>query len=157
MSDASRTVTWRELDARTDRVARGLLAAGVKHGDLVTLGLPNTVDFIEACYGLWKIGATPQPISYRLPAAEAEAVMELADTPILIAGPSIESARRRFDIDDLLAMASARRSAGGHRGAGLEGADVRRFDRPAQADPVGRRGALHAGRASAAGARPAKT
>jgi bile acid-coenzyme A ligase len=106
VSDASRTVSWRELDRRTDRVARGLLAAGVKHGDLVTLGLPNTVDFIEACHGLWKIGATPQPISHRLPAAEAEAVMDLAETPILIAGPSIESARRRLDIDDLVALAS---------------------------------------------------
>jgi bile acid-coenzyme A ligase len=106
VSDANRTVTWLDLDRRTDRVARGLLAAGVKHGDLVTLGLPNTVDFIEACYGLWKIGATPQPISHRLPAVEAEAVMDLADTPILIAGSSIESARRRFDIDDLMAMSN---------------------------------------------------
>jgi bile acid-coenzyme A ligase len=105
VTDAARTVTWRELDRRTDRVAHGLLAAGVAHGDLVTLGLPNTVDFIEACYGLWKIGATPQPISHRLPAAEAEAVMDLAATPLLIAGPSIASDRRRCDIDDLLAMA----------------------------------------------------
>ena len=106
VTDATRTVTWRELDARTDRVARGLRSAGVEHGDLVTLGLPNTVDFIEACYGLWKIGATPQPISYRLPGAEAEAVMDLADTPLLIAGESIQAARRRFDIEDLLSMAT---------------------------------------------------
>ena len=104
VTDAARTVTWRDLDRRTNRVARGLLAAGVKHGDLVTLGLPNTVDFIEACHGLWKIGATPQPISYRLPPAEAEGVMELANTPILIAGGSIESARPRYDVPALLAL-----------------------------------------------------
>jgi bile acid-coenzyme A ligase len=106
VSDVTRTVTWRELDQRTNRVARGLLAAGVRHGDLVTLGLPNSVDFIEACYGLWKIGATPQPISHRLPAAEAEAVMALARTPLLIAGDSIESDRRRYSIEDLLAKSS---------------------------------------------------
>ena len=128
MSDASRTVSWRELDRRTDRVARGLLAAGVKHGDLVTLGLPNTVDFIEACHGLWKIGATPQPISHRLPAAEAEAVMDLAETPILIAGPSIESARRRLDIDDLVALASHDDPLEDTVGGGLEGPDVRGVD-----------------------------
>jgi bile acid-coenzyme A ligase len=90
VTDQHRTVTWAELHRRTNRIARGLEAAGVKQGDLVTVGLPNSVDFVEACYALWKIGATPQPISYRLPTAEAEAVMALAETPILIAGPTIE-------------------------------------------------------------------
>jgi bile acid-coenzyme A ligase len=104
VSDERRTVTWRELDRRSNRIARGLEAAGVKLGDLVTIGLPNSVDFVEACYGLWKVGATPQPISYRLPAAEAEAVMDLAQTPILLAGDTIESARPRFDVPALLAL-----------------------------------------------------
>jgi bile acid-coenzyme A ligase len=104
VTDAHRTVTWAELHARTNRLARGLEAAGVKLGDLVTLGLPNSVDFIEACYALWKVGATPQPISYRLPPAEAEAVMELARTPILIAGDSLASARPRYDIASLMAL-----------------------------------------------------
>jgi bile acid-coenzyme A ligase len=103
-TDEARTVAWSELDLRTNAIARGLVAAGVKQGDLVTVGLPNSVDFIEACYGLWKIGATPQPISWRLPAAEAEAVMELAQTPILIAGASLASDRPRHDIPALLAL-----------------------------------------------------
>jgi bile acid-coenzyme A ligase len=104
VTDVTRTVSWRELDERTDRIARALRTLGVGQGDLVTLGMPNTVDFIEACYGLWKIGATPQPISHRLPAAEAEAVMDLAATPLLIAGASVQSTRRRYDVNDLLAM-----------------------------------------------------
>ena len=104
VSDKDRTVTWAQLDARTDAVARGLLAAGVKHGDLVTIGLTNSVDFIEACWGLWKMGATPQPISHRLPQAEADAVMALAETPILIAGPSLQSERPRHDLPSLLAL-----------------------------------------------------
>ncbi|MGH7024641.1 MAG: AMP-binding protein [Caulobacteraceae bacterium] len=104
VTDQARTITWKELDARTNRIARGLEAAGVKHGDLVTVGLPNSVDFVEACYGLWKVGATPQPISFRLPPVEAEAVMELAATPILIAEAGFDSARRRHDIASLLAL-----------------------------------------------------
>src|SRR5271169_3030275 len=78
VSDERRTVTWKELDLRTNRIARGLEQVGVKQGDLVTIGLPNDAHFIEACYALWKVGATPQPISYRLPRHEAEAVMDLA-------------------------------------------------------------------------------
>jgi bile acid-coenzyme A ligase len=104
VSDQPRTVTWQELDRRTNRLARGLEAAGVRAGDLVTVGLPNSVDFIEACFGLWKAGATPQPISFRLPAHEAEAVMDLAQTPILIASDTIESARSRYDVPSLLAL-----------------------------------------------------
>jgi bile acid-coenzyme A ligase len=105
VSDERRTVTWGELDRRTNRIARGLEAAGVRQGDLVTIGLPNSVDYIEACFGLWKAGATPQPISFRLPAHEAEAVMDLAGTPILIAGESLASARPRYDVPALMALA----------------------------------------------------
>jgi len=104
ITDERRTVSWTELDRRTNRLARGLEAAGVRQGDLVTIGLPNSIEFIEAAYGLWKAGATPQPISWRLPAHEAEAVMALAGTPILIAKDTIESARPRFDVDALLAL-----------------------------------------------------
>ena len=107
ITDKDRTVTWAELDRRTDRIARGLEAVGVKLGDLVTIGLPNSVDFIEACYGLWKVGATPQPISHRLPAAEAVAVMELAETPILVASDSVVSDKPRYDVPALLAMADS--------------------------------------------------
>ena len=104
VTDQERTATWAELDRRTNRLARGLAAAGVREGDLVTIGLPNSVAFIEACYGLWKAGATPQPVSFRLPPAEAEAVMELAATPIVIAEETFESSRPRFDVAALLAL-----------------------------------------------------
>jgi len=104
VTDESRTVTWKALDLRTNAIARGLQAAGVKQGDLVTVGLPNGADFIEACHGLWKVGATPQPISWRLPAAEADAVMDLAQTPILIAGSSLAGDRPCYDVPALLAL-----------------------------------------------------
>ncbi|MDB5467069.1 MAG: putative fatty-acid--CoA ligase [Phenylobacterium sp.] len=79
------TLSYAELHRRTNRLARGLQALGVKHGDLVTLGLPNGVGFIEACYAIWKLGATPQPVSFRLPKGELGAIMALAKTPIVIA------------------------------------------------------------------------
>src|SRR5258706_3961908 len=104
LTDQHRTVTWAELDRRTNRLARALEKAGVKFGDLVTIGLPISADFIEACYGVWKVGATPQPISYRLPKAEADAVMDLAETPILIATDTIESSHPRYDVPALLAL-----------------------------------------------------
>jgi bile acid-coenzyme A ligase len=104
LTDETHTVTWAELDRRTNRIARALEKLGVRQGDLVTIGLPNSTEFLEAAYGIWKVGATPQPISWRLPAHEAEAVMDLAETKLLIATDSLQSARPRYDVAQLLAM-----------------------------------------------------
>ncbi len=61
------TLTFGELHKRSNRMARGLLKLGVKLGDFVTIAAPNSIGFLEADFALWKIGATPQPVSYRLP------------------------------------------------------------------------------------------
>ena len=97
------TLTYAELHRRTNRIARGLIAYGVKQGDLVTLGLPNSTGFIEACWAIWKVGATPQPISFRLPKAELEAIMDLAETPVVIGEFAHAVDRPLLGVDDLLA------------------------------------------------------
>jgi bile acid-coenzyme A ligase len=78
------TLSWRELHRRTNRMARGMATKGVKFGDFVTIALPNSAAFIEACYAVWKLGAVPQPVSSRLPLAELNAIVELANTPIVV-------------------------------------------------------------------------
>lgn len=79
------TITRRELDRRTNRLARAYEAMGVREGDLVTIGLPNSIEFYEAAIAAWKLGATPQPISARLPKFEQEQIVELAN-PSLVVG-----------------------------------------------------------------------
>jgi bile acid-coenzyme A ligase len=79
------TLTYGELHRRTNRIARGPQALGVKQGDLVTVGLPNSVGFVEACHAIWKLGATPQPVSFRLPKGELQAIVDLAKAPLVIA------------------------------------------------------------------------
>lgn len=80
-----RTVSRAEFDARTNRLARAYEMLGVKEGDLVTIGLPNGIEFYEACFATWKLGATPQPISARLPRLEREGIVEVA-RPSLVVG-----------------------------------------------------------------------
>jgi len=99
------TLTFSQLHRRSNRIARGLETFGVKLGDMVTIGLPNSVGFIEACWACWKLGATPQPVSWRLPQAELEAIVELANPPVVIALPGLEARDRpRVGIEDLLAL-----------------------------------------------------
>jgi bile acid-coenzyme A ligase len=78
-------ITWAELDASTNRLARAYEALGVKQDDFVTIALPNGIEFIEACVATWKAGATPQPISARLPKIERDQIVELGK-PTLVVG-----------------------------------------------------------------------
>ncbi len=78
-------VTWAELEERTNRLARAYEAHGVGQDDFVTIGLPNGVEFFEACFATWKLGATPQPISAKLPKLERDQIIELAK-PALVVG-----------------------------------------------------------------------
>jgi bile acid-coenzyme A ligase len=81
----SQTISRRELEARTNRLARVFGERGVTRDSFVTIGLPNGIGFYEATVAVWKLGATPQPISSRLPAAERSAIIELAN-PSLVVG-----------------------------------------------------------------------
>lgn len=81
--------TWAELEARTNRLARAYAALGVKADDFVTIALPNGCEFIEACLAVWKLGATPQPISARLPKFERDQIIELGK-PTLVVGVEAE-------------------------------------------------------------------
>lgn len=83
-------VTWAELEARTNRLARGYQSLGVEENDFVTIALPNGIQFFEACFAAWKLGATPQPVSARLPKYERDQIVELADPALVIGVPQGE-------------------------------------------------------------------
>ncbi|TVS08782.1 MAG: acid--CoA ligase, partial [Gammaproteobacteria bacterium] len=81
----SRTLTWSEFDARTNRLARAYAERGVQADDFVTIALPNGIAFFEATFATWKLGATPQPVSAKLPAAELGRLLEVGQ-PRLVVG-----------------------------------------------------------------------
>jgi bile acid-coenzyme A ligase len=85
ITDEWRSVTRLELDRRTNRLARAYEKLGVKPDAMVTIALPNAIEFYEAAIAAWKLGATPQPVSARLPFAERQAIVELAN-PALVVG-----------------------------------------------------------------------
>ena len=78
------TLTRRGLEQRSNRLARVYLDRGVAHGDYVVLALPNGIDFYVAFFAALKVGAVPMPLSYRLPAAERRAIVDLAEPALLV-------------------------------------------------------------------------
>jgi bile acid-coenzyme A ligase len=95
--------SWNELHRHSNRIARALEKRGVKQGDFLTIALPNGVEFVEACYAAWKLGAIPQPVSWRLPHAELKALVELAETPVVIGAPAEPVGVPALSISQLLA------------------------------------------------------
>ena len=57
--DVERTVTYGELDRRSDQIAAGLIRRGLRPGDPVILQVENSVVSVETWYGVLKAGAIP--------------------------------------------------------------------------------------------------
>ncbi len=87
LTDEQRTVTRAELDALANRTARALAQQGVGAGDVVTIALGNSVEFVATLIACWKLGATPQPVSAHLPKRELEAIIELAEPRVVVEAP----------------------------------------------------------------------
>lgn len=82
------------LEARANGRARQYESLGVGEGDLVTVALPNGIEFFEACLAAWKLGATPNPVSSRLPAAERRAIVATADPALVVGAEASEVGAR---------------------------------------------------------------
>ncbi|MBB3108625.1 2,3-dihydroxybenzoate-AMP ligase [Paenibacillus phyllosphaerae] len=54
-----RRLTYRELDARVDRLAAGFRALGIRPLERVVVQLPNIGEFIEVVFALFRLGALP--------------------------------------------------------------------------------------------------
>src|ERR1043166_1335081 len=55
--DSRGAITYRELQALADRCARGLLGLGIGRGDVISLQLPNWIEFAAAHLAATRIGA----------------------------------------------------------------------------------------------------
>lgn len=83
----SETLTRAELMEAGYNLAVHLAETGTRAGDMVTVAVPNSVDFFIAYVAIWRLGATPQPISSRLPQRELDAIIELANPSAIIGVP----------------------------------------------------------------------
>jgi bile acid-coenzyme A ligase len=89
LTQGGATLSRAALEARANRRARALAEMGVGEGDVVSIALPNDFEFIETTFALWKLGATPAPLSYRLPDIELAGIVELV-APKLVVGIAAE-------------------------------------------------------------------
>ncbi|MFC7430030.1 MULTISPECIES: amino acid adenylation domain-containing protein [unclassified Agrococcus] len=82
--DASGATTFAELGARVDRLAAGLAALGVAHGDRVAIAMPRTSDAIALVLGALRAGAVAVPVDVAYPDARIAQILDGADASVLV-------------------------------------------------------------------------
>ncbi len=82
---AERTVTWREFDRTTNRIARLLTARGVREGSTIVVGVWNSPEHLMVTAAAWKVGALMLPLRAILPAPERDGILELARPALVFA------------------------------------------------------------------------
>ncbi|HWF89108.1 MAG TPA: long-chain-fatty-acid--CoA ligase [Pyrinomonadaceae bacterium] len=91
---------YKEFEAAVMRTARMLVAKGVGKGDVVSLLLPNSVEYIIAYFACWQIGALAGPINSLLKSQEIAYVISNSEARALLVNseflPLIETIREEL-------------------------------------------------------------
>ena len=92
-----RQFTYKEFEAAVGRTAAMLAARGVRKGDVVSLLLPNSVEYVIAYFACWQLGALAGPINSLLKSQEIAYVISNSEAKALLVNseflPVIESIR----------------------------------------------------------------
>jgi acyl-CoA synthetase (AMP-forming)/AMP-acid ligase II len=79
-------LTYREFNARINRLAHALLDIGIKRGEKVAMLLFNCNQYLEAYFALGKIGAIGVPLNFRLHPEEIAYIVNDSDSVAFILG-----------------------------------------------------------------------
>jgi len=79
------TMTWRELEARANQVARLLADVGVGQDDLVAIAVPTSLEHVITTFAAWKLGAVVLPMRHDLPRWERDRLLSLASARVVTA------------------------------------------------------------------------
>jgi fatty-acyl-CoA synthase len=92
-------LTYREFNARINRLAHALMDMGIKKGEKVAILLFNCNQYLEAYLALGKIGAIAVPLNFRLHTEELTYIINDADAVAFILGEAFVDTFRGIQKD----------------------------------------------------------
>lgn len=103
-----------QLDERSDRLAAGLAALGVKRGDHIASLLPNRIETVDLLLAVAKLGAVQVPLNYWLKGEFLEYQLADCGARLLIAdGPGYEAAAPQLRGTEIAHTIQVEADAGG--------------------------------------------
>jgi long-chain acyl-CoA synthetase len=79
-----RRFTYDEFDRAVNRAANLLAANGVKQGDVVSLLMANSAEYIIAYFACWKLGALAGPVNSMLKATEISYALSNSEAKVVL-------------------------------------------------------------------------
>jgi long-chain acyl-CoA synthetase len=76
--------TYEEFDRTVNRTANFLRENGIRKGDVVSLLLPNSAEYVVAYFACWKIGAVAGPVNSLLKKEEIEWVARNSEAKLML-------------------------------------------------------------------------
>jgi amino acid adenylation domain-containing protein len=80
----SETLTYAELDARVNKLARYLISTGVLRGEVIGIYMERSVDLVVSLLATWKAGATYIPLDPTFPLERLKMVFEDLQQPTIL-------------------------------------------------------------------------
>ena len=102
---SERSVSWAELDALTDRLARGLAAGGAGQGCVIGFALGNSIEHLALALAVWRLGATTLVMDPAI-TVEAAASLKARSNARLVVGQG--GAAGEVTVNDLLRAGEGR-------------------------------------------------
>ena len=79
-------ITWREFDERANRIANALMDRGVGKDDKVIHLMMNSINWLEAYFGIIRTGAWAVPLNFRFTSREIKYCTDIAEAKVMILG-----------------------------------------------------------------------
>lgn len=84
VTSATRSITYGELEQRSNRLANALLSGGLARGDRVGIYLPNCVEIVELEIACYKAGLVKAPFNARLSPREVGEIAANSEARIIV-------------------------------------------------------------------------
>ncbi len=103
LKDAKRSLTFKQFNERTDRLANALTSLGLSKGDKISAVVQNCSEFMEIYVATAKTGIIISPVNWRFTPREVEYVINNSDAKALITCSNcvqlVEEVRAKLNIE----------------------------------------------------------
>ena len=96
--DGARSLTYRDLDQRSDRLAAAFAAKGLRKGDRVAVLARNCLEYLEVILAAAKSGLIVAALNWRLGDRELAHCINLVEPELIISQEEFAPALQRLDI-----------------------------------------------------------